>query len=198
MFNIIFGSTKVSKELCIQRYFNTAMCQFQRGDVILVLEHMFGRQMSYKSGVMTCRNIINGVPLGETLAAMTADDFHPDSTSPNFQAFMKGVSTSCKALGYTPEAAQFARRCCFALSDYFGLNSVFLTITPDDLCSFRVRLFAMPGQWVSIILVWSLCIYTQSESNCASCSLTQIELNCVSCNLKQVESVSSNLCFLLA
>jgi len=66
---------------------------------------------------MTCRNMMNGIPLGETLAAMTADDFHPDSTSSKFQAFLKGVSTSCKALGYTPEAAKFARRCCFALSD---------------------------------------------------------------------------------
>lgn len=153
--------SKVSKEACIQRYFRTAMCQLQRADVILVLHHMYCRQMSYRSGVMTCRNMMNGIPLGETLAAMTADDFHPDSTSSKFQAFLKGVSTSCKALGYTPEAAKFARRCCFALSDYFGLNSIFLTITPDDLCSFRVRLFAMPGQWVS---TFQICVFTRNLS----------------------------------
>ena len=110
---------------------------------------------------MTCRNVINGVPLGETLADMTADEFHPDSTSPNFQAFMKGISTSCKALGYTPEAAKSARRTCFAFLDYFGLNSIFLTITPDDLCSFRVRLFAMPEQWVS---TFEICVFTRNLS----------------------------------
>ena len=33
----------------------------------------------------------------------------------------------------TPEAAKSARRSWFALSDYFGLNSAFLTVAPDDI-----------------------------------------------------------------
>jgi hypothetical protein len=120
-----------------------------RGDVIAVLNHMYGRQQAYKSGVMTLRTVSNGVSLGETLATMTKDDFTANSqTSPNYQAFVKGLSTSCRALGYTPEAAKYARRECFALSDYFGLNSLFLTVSPCDECSFRVRLFAAPGEWV--------------------------------------------------
>jgi hypothetical protein len=97
--------------------------------------------------------MFDGVPLGEILASMTPNDLQPNSTSSSFQALMKGVSTSCRALGYTSEAAQFARRCCFALSDHFGLNSVFLTVSPDDKCSYRVKMFAMPGQWVSANLI---------------------------------------------
>ena len=32
--------------------------------------------------------------------------------------------------------------------DHFGMNSLFLTITPDDECSFRVRLYAEPDKEV--------------------------------------------------
>jgi hypothetical protein len=92
---------------------------------------------------------VNGVPLTERLATMTVDDFKANAPSAKFDELMKGVSTSCKALGHSPEAAKFARRCCFALVDYFGLNSLFLTITPCDECSFRVRLYAYSNQWVS-------------------------------------------------
>ena len=149
MLCIICYRTRVSNEACIQRYFRTAMCQLMRGDVVAVLNHIYGRQVSYKSGVMTSRNVINGVSLGETLANMTKDDFtSSSSTCPNYQAFVKGLSTSCRALGHTPEAAKFARRECFALADYFGLNSLFLTASHCDECSFRVRLFAKPGDWV--------------------------------------------------
>jgi len=80
---------------------------------------------------------------------MTVDDFKSDAPSAKFDELMAGVSTSCKSLGHSPESAKFARRCCFALVDYFGLNSLFLTISPCDECSFRVRLYAHPNQWVS-------------------------------------------------
>ena len=37
----------------------------------------------------------------------------------------------------------------FAMSDYFGLNSLFMSTTPDDECTFRVRLYCKPHYWVS-------------------------------------------------
>ena len=37
------------------------------------------------------------------------------------------------------------------MQDYFGLNSVFVTVTPCDECSFRVRLLTRPGVKVSFI-----------------------------------------------
>jgi hypothetical protein len=51
--------------------------------------------------------------------------------------------------GATDQAAKHARRRCFAMLDFFGLNSVFLSTTPDDECSFRVRLYCKPHYWVS-------------------------------------------------
>ena len=68
---------------------------------------------------------VNGVPLAERLATMTVDNFKADAPPAKFDELMKGVSTSCKVLGHSPEAATFARRCCFALVDHFGLNSLF-------------------------------------------------------------------------
>jgi hypothetical protein len=57
---------------------------------------------------------------------------------------MRSISTSCEVLGYTEEAAKKAWQNCFAMTDHFGLSSLFLTTTPCDCdeCSFRVRLFA--------------------------------------------------------
>ena len=34
----------------------------------------------------------------------------------------------------------------FVMMDYFGLNILFLTITPDDECNFSVRLFPNPDK----------------------------------------------------
>jgi hypothetical protein len=142
--------TPVSVEACIQRLFRTAMAQLMRGEVILILSHIYHRQVAYKSGVMTSRGgKVNGIPLAERLATMTVDDFKANAPSEKFDELMKGVSTSCKALGHSPEAAKFARKCCFALVEHFGLNSLFLTISPCNECSFRVQLYVYSNQWVS-------------------------------------------------
>ena len=147
--------TNVSFESCIQRYARLASKEFMRGDTILVLHHMYGRQLSFKSGVITCRANENGVSLGEQFANINVHelqqiiekgDSHAD---PQTRKLIKGISTACRVLGHTPEAARHARRNGFAYQDYFGLNSVFVTITPCDECSFRVRLFANPGKKVS-------------------------------------------------
>ena len=47
---------KISFEACIRRYMHLAMCQFMHGDVILVMNHLYSRQLSYKSGIMTSRS----------------------------------------------------------------------------------------------------------------------------------------------
>ena len=52
-------------------------------------------------------------------------------------------------MGHNEQAAKDARRQCFAILDFFGLNSLFISTTPDDKCSFRVRLYCKPHYWVS-------------------------------------------------
>ena len=93
--------------------------QFMRGDVILVMNHIYGRQVSYKSGVTTSRSNVRGESLGEQFSKIpveelqaAADEYDPQ-VSPMVKTLMKSIFTSCKALGHAPEAAQFARRCCF-------------------------------------------------------------------------------------
>jgi hypothetical protein len=56
---------KVSYELCIQLYMKLSMWQFMESPTILVMKHIFNRQMSYKSGAMMCRSTVDGIPLGE-------------------------------------------------------------------------------------------------------------------------------------
>ncbi len=62
---------KVSLELCIQVYMRLSLGQFMEGQTILVMNHIYNRQMSYKTGVITCRSSINGIPLGEKLSALS-------------------------------------------------------------------------------------------------------------------------------
>ena len=146
---------KVSHELCIQHYMRLSLPQFKEGPTILVMNHIHNRQMSYKTGVMLCRSTIDGVPLGEKLSTLSMsnlekiNDNKTDHLNANTKSLMSAISTSCRAMGHTEEAAKYARRCCFALLDCYGLNSLFLSTTPDDECSFRARLYCKPENWVS-------------------------------------------------
>jgi len=147
---------KVSLEVCIQVYMRLSLAQFMEGPTILVMNHIYNRQMSYKTGVMTCRSTIDGIPLGEKLSTLSTEDFeqindrHDDNLNATTKSFLKAISTTCKAMGHTEQAAKHARRRCFAMLDFFGLNSLFMSTTPDDECSFRVRLYCKPQYWVSL------------------------------------------------
>ncbi len=56
---------KVSYEPCIQLYMKPSLQQFMESPTILVMNHIYNRQMSYKSGVMICRSTVDGTPLGK-------------------------------------------------------------------------------------------------------------------------------------
>jgi hypothetical protein len=38
------------------------------------MNHMYNRQMLYKSGVMTCRSSVDGLPLGEKLSTLSMEN----------------------------------------------------------------------------------------------------------------------------
>ena len=85
---------------------------------------------------MICQSSINGVTLDETQSRFTRKIFA--NTSPTNEAMdslLKAITTSCRALGHTPETAQFVQKCYFALIDHFGLNSLFLSIDRQALYS---------------------------------------------------------------
>ena len=106
---------------------------------------------------MTSRSNVRGETLGEQFSKISVEelqaaaDENDPQTSTMVKILMKSTFTSCKALGHTPEAAQFAQQCCFFMQDFFGLNSVFITITPDNECNFRIKLLTRPGEEVSQI-----------------------------------------------
>ena len=62
---------QVSLELCIQVYMRLSLCQFMEGPTILVMNHIYNRQMSFKSGVMTCRSNVGGVTMGEKFSMLS-------------------------------------------------------------------------------------------------------------------------------
>ena len=106
---------KVSLELCIQLYMRLSLGQFMEGQTILVMNHIYNRQMSYKTGVMTCRSSIDGIPLGEKLSSLSTKDFEQikennnDNLNATTKSFLKAISTTCRAMGHTEQAAKYAR-----------------------------------------------------------------------------------------
>ncbi len=57
---------KVSLELCIQVYMRLSLEQFMEGPTILVMNHIYNRQMTFKTGVMTCFGPPSDGPSGRT------------------------------------------------------------------------------------------------------------------------------------
>jgi hypothetical protein len=106
---------KVSLELCIQVYMRLSLGQFMEEPTILVMNHIYNRQMSCKTGVMTCRSSIDGIPLGEKLSTSSTEDFeqikdyNTDNLDATTKCFLKAISTTCKAMGHNEQAAKDAR-----------------------------------------------------------------------------------------
>ena len=155
--------TPISEEELLRLYLRLSLPQFKKSDFVFLACQALCRIMSYRSDLVKCRPIIdtNGSRMGEQISKMTiedvkeaikedktrnnATDYTSSSTHNGRESigakFLKAVSTSCRAFGTSKEAAEYARRKCFALQDYFRMHSLFLTITPDDKCCFRIRLY---------------------------------------------------------
>jgi hypothetical protein len=163
----------VSPEVSIQHYLRLSLKQFMESPVIFVLNQMYNRINTYKTGVMLCRSNIGGETLGENLSTISMKDIEQiknnktDHLNTKTRDLLKTITTTCAAAGHTPEAAKYARRKCFAMLDYYGLNNIFLTITPDDECNIRVRLYCNSQQWVSehVLRVFLVLKFTQISIN---------------------------------
>jgi hypothetical protein len=70
---------------------------------------------------------VNGVSLVEKLSKLSVQDLekiqenNTDNLHDNTKGLLRAISTSCKAMGRTDEAATYACCCCFAMLDYYGL-----------------------------------------------------------------------------
>ncbi len=90
---------KVSYELCVQLHMKLSLQQFMEGPTILVMNHNYNRQMSYKSGVIICRSTVDGMPLGEKLSTLSMtkiekiNDNKTDHLISNTRGLLKAIST---------------------------------------------------------------------------------------------------------
>ena len=151
--------TKISEEECLRHYMNLSLPQFHRQDFILVLLGMYHRLKSFQTGIIQCKSKMrNGISFSEAVSKLSKEDIckaaqrrdNGVASSANNTAsrFLNSISTSCRPVGHSNEAAKYARRQFFSLWTRFGAPSLFYTITPDDECSFRVRLYANGGKQV--------------------------------------------------
>ena len=150
----------VSQEECLKHYLQLSLRQFMRGDFILIAYHIYNRIISYHTGIIKSRTIKKGIDYASRASKLTEQDFKdagqrkaddkPDYTKAADE-FLRDVTTSTKKIGHSPEAAKDALRNAMAMNDFFGCHSIFCTITPDDLCTFRVNLRVHAGEKVRIL-----------------------------------------------
>ena len=111
---------------------------------------------------ITC-NIKNAdsTTMGEKYGSMDADLFETaiqDSRKNNpvqysnkgENRFLRSITTMCGKLPHSNEACMEARRVYFSFLMKFGIPAIFLTITPDDLRSFRIVVYALSPEKVTV------------------------------------------------
>ena len=141
---------QVATKECLKHYFRLSLPQMQRPDFILVVASMYNRILSFETGFIQCQSNYHTESLALRVCELTSgeiaqaakrkDDGLPVSGTAG--KFFNAISTACQPVGHTNEAAALGRRKMFALMDYFGESSIFLSVTPDDQNSFQVKLFA--------------------------------------------------------
>ena len=156
---------KISDEECIKHYMHLSLPQFHRQDFILVLLGIYNRIKSYQTGLIQCKaKMKDGITFAEAVSKLTINDIckavqrKDNGVNDGYKSiasrFLNSVSTSCRPVGHSNEAAKYARRQFFSLWDRFGPPSLFFTITPDDECSFRVQFYANGGETVRLLFLF--------------------------------------------
>ena len=98
---------------------------------------MYGRQASCKSGVMTSRSNVCGLTLGEQFSKIPVEGLQAAAAENNPQTSTMvnkinevNIHILQSTWSYTRQCTIY-KQCCFSMHNVYGLNSVFLTITPD-------------------------------------------------------------------
>lgn len=144
--------TNISEKVCLQHYLQLSLPQFMRAGFIHVVNHLYGRLLSFQRAIVSCKSITRGgTSLAECISTLTESDISaaakkkadnvPDTS--NAALFLQKAETSCRAIAYSAAAAKYNRRLMYALCDRLGIPNVFFTCTPCDLCSWRVRLWTL-------------------------------------------------------
>ena len=138
----------------LRHYCNLSLKQFMMPDFLLIANHMNNWVLSYKNAIIRCGAKIGGVALADRVSKLTEEEIQQTAAKKDngkrgigdADEFLQEVSTSCRAVGYSAEAAAYARRQYFAMSDYFGCPNLMVTCTADNLCTFRDSIMAGAGE----------------------------------------------------
>ena len=156
--------THVSGEHGLQHLMCLSLRQFHRHMFILVGYHVFNRILSFRTGLIMSKGYVEGEVLANRVSSLTVQEVmtaglrrrhgvHANLRN-TADGFLHAISTACAPIGHSNEAADKARKRYFALWDFFGPGSIFVTVSPCDERSFRLKLFA--GQ-IECKLLPSLC-----------------------------------------
>jgi len=149
---------RVSVESMMEHYMKLSLPQFHQPDFVLSLSSMKMRRMSFQTGIIKCKSGQRGASLAEQFSVLTADEVSAATARADTGVGMSGpggrfltaVSTSCRPLGHSKEAAAVARQKLMSFCDLFGIPNLFVSVTPDDSVSFRIKIFARSGENVRL------------------------------------------------
>ena len=156
--------THVSEEHGLQHLMRLSLHQFHRHMFILVGYHVFNRILSFRTGLIMSKGYVEGEVLANRVSSLTVQEVmtaglrRRHGVRANLRntadGFLHAISTACAPIGHSNEAADKARKRYFALWEFFGPGSIFVTVSPCDERSFHLKLFA--GQ-IECKLLPSLC-----------------------------------------
>ena len=128
--------------------------QFQHADFLLIVCLMCQRIEAFTNSIITCRSKLDNTTLGETLGQVSLDQMKKatehviDGTEcedPVMNKLFSSVKGNCSSVGHSNEAAVVGRQKFFSMWHYMGPPAIFKTLSPDDQCSIRVKLYAING-----------------------------------------------------
>ena len=126
LFNLIMENIIMKEQIFLS---SKIICNVKRSDFSTMGEQ-YG-SMSASLLEIAIRNVRNGLSVQHSMSSE--------------HQFLKSIRAACGHLPHSNEATMEARRTYFSFLIKFGLPSIFLTVTPDDLRNFRIVVYSLVG-----------------------------------------------------
>jgi hypothetical protein len=140
------------------KYLTHRKTAFHQAMFILVVDNILMKETTFMKAKMFCNvKCSNNFTMGNKYGTMSATALEKaisdvrnnlsvqHSTSGEYQ-FLKSIRAACGSLPHSNEATMEARRTYFSFLMKFGLPSIFLTVSPDDLRNFRIVVYSLVGK----------------------------------------------------
>jgi hypothetical protein len=113
---------------------------------------MYEKQKAVSIAYLRCLHKEGDQNIAEHFANMTVEQLQiainrVQSHTPNHDRvtgqLLRSIDAVCKNMGHTNDSAKSARLKSFANTVWFGLGSIFLTVTPDDSNCFHINIYVL-------------------------------------------------------